>query len=381
MGDPIVAATLDEVKRTLEILLQSGDLAKAIVETVRDPLLVLDSDLRVHTVSRAFLRVFDLAEEKPLGQFVYHLGGGEWDIPALRQLLQGILHGSAAMDDFEVTHDFARIGRRTMLLNARLLEGAADGARMIVLVIADITERTRIVSELKNISNELLRSNAELDQFAAVASHDLQEPLRMIVSYVDMLNRNYGSHFDEKAQKYMGFITDGGMRMTAMIRAILEYSRIGHESSNMSSIDSSTALSNAVANLKVKIADAKATILDGPLPIITANVNQLSQLFQNLLSNAIKFQSDQRACFIQVRADESESEWTFSIADNGIGMDQEHLPRIFQLFQRLHARDKYPGSGIGLATCKKIVEHHGGRIWVESKPDVGSTFFFTLPKR
>ena len=268
-----------------------------------------------------------------------------------------------------------------VLYNASVYKDSLGNVLGVFAAARDITERTRIASDLKKASNELLRSNAELDQFAAVASHDLQEPLRMIVSYVDLLKSKYGSLFDDQANRYMGIIADGGMRMTEMIRAILAYSQIGDESSKMSFVDSSIALGSAMANLKAKVADTQASIVDGPLPSVTANVNQLSQLFQNLLSNAMKFRSDHRACAIQVRAVEAKDEWTFLVADNGIGMDQEGALRIFQLFQRLHARDKYPGSGIGLATCKKIVEHHSGRIWVESTPDVGSTFFFTLPKR
>ena len=379
----VFAAARDITDRTriASDLKKTSDELNAIVETMRDPLLLLDAELRVKSANQTFFDSFGVDAAETLERPIYELGNGQWDIPELRLLLEEILPANASFVDFTVTHDCAQLGRRTMLLNARRLQDASGQIHRIVLVIADITERTRIASELKKTSNELLRSNAELDQFAAVASHDLQEPLRMIVSYVDLLNRKYGYLFDDQAKRYMGYIADGGIRMTEMIRAILAYSQIGHESSKMSSVDSSIALGNAVANLQARVADTQATIVDGPLPSVTANVNQLSQLFQNLLSNAMKFRSDHRACAIQVRAVEAEHEWTFSVADNGIGMDQEGAPRIFQLFQRLHARDKYPGSGIGLATCKKIVEHHSGRIWVESTPDVGSTFFFTLPKR
>jgi light-regulated signal transduction histidine kinase (bacteriophytochrome) len=283
-------------------------------------------------------------------------------------------------DNFEVTHTFRHIGTRTMLLNARRLNSSDAGPGRIVLVIADVTDQARLSKALQEVSNDLKRSNNELDQFAAVASHDLQEPLRMITSYISLLQHKYEPLFDDKARQYIGFVEDGAKRMSAMIKAILAYSQLGHKITDLSNIDSSIAFKNAVLDLKMTIEDAHATIVESALPRVQANKGQLTQLFQNLLSNAMKFRSPQRLPIIQVSVVESESEWTFAIADNGIGMEEKNCSKIFQLFQRVHSDRHVDGCGIGLATCKKIAEHHGGRIWVESQWDVGSTFFFTLPK-
>ena len=356
------------------------ELTSAIVDTIRSPLLVLSASLRVESANAAFLRVFGVDRKETIGQLVYDLGNGQWDIPELRKLLEDILPNHSAFDDFEVVHDFRHIGRKTMLLNARRLHGEDDESRLIVLVIDDITERTRIASDLQDISAELLRSNTELDQFAAVASHDLQEPLRMMTNYLGLLEARYSAQFDERARKYMAHVTDGAQRLRVMIEAILGYSRLGHEATDVKTVDGTIAFRNAMSNLSLKIANAQATIIDGPLPIVSVNSEQLTQLFQNLVSNGIKFRSDKRPPMIRVGAEESAREWIFSVADNGVGIRPEDFTRIFQLFQRVHADRSVPGCGIGLATCKKIVEHHKGRIWLESQANVGTTFFFTLPK-
>ncbi len=369
----------EELRNSNQSLAKTMELTAAIVETMRYPLLVLDAELNVESANLAFLTAFRVTAEHTLGRRIYQLGNGQWDIPELRRLLEDILPHNSAFDDFQVTHDFSKIGRRTMLMNARRLQGVLPQPR-IVLVIADITEQNRVADDLKSTSQELLRSNAELDQFAAVASHDLQEPLRMISNYIQLLERGYAATFDDKARLYMGFVTSGAIRMSVMINAILAYSRLGHQGSGFTLAESDISLHNALANLKHKIEEAKATITEDHLPKVIANAEQLTQLFQNLISNALKFRSDKRPATVHVSAVESEHEWTFAVADNGIGMEQEHFGKIFQMFQRLNSAKQYPGTGIGLATCKKIVEHHSGRIWVESQLDVGSTFSFTLPK-
>ncbi len=368
-----------ELQNSNQTLAKMNELTSAIVDTTRYPLLVLDAELRVESANQAFYTAFRVPPADTIGRRVYQLGNNQWDIPELRRRLEEILPTNSVFDDFQVTHNFNDIGTRTMLVNARRLHGSPTQPR-IVLVFADITEQNRIAKDLKGKSDELARSNAELDQFAAVASHDLQEPLRMISNYVKLLERRYASTFDDKAREYMGFVTSGADRMSAMIKAILAYSQLGHQGSGFAMTESDISLHGALANLKRKINEAKATITEGHLPQVMSNAEQLTQLFQNLLGNALKFRSNKRPPTVHVSAAESESEWTFAVADNGIGMEPEDFGRIFQLFQRLNTAQEYPGTGIGLATCKKIAEHHGGRIWVESQPDVGSTFYFTLPK-
>lgn len=379
INDELRAANHD-LNKASAILRTSGEFTSAIIESMRHSLLVLDAKLRVESANKAFRDDFHVTSQECIGQLVYEMGNGEWNIPELRRLLENILPNHSVFDDFEVTHTFRHIGTRTMLLNARRLSGIDSGPGRIVLVIADVTDQARLNKSLQEVSNELKRSNDELDQFAAVASHDLQEPLRMITSYITLLQHKYEPLFDEKARQYIGFVESGAKRMSAMIKAILVYSQLGHKVTELVVIDSAIAFKNAVIDLKVTIEDAHVKIIQNALPRLHANKVQLTQLFQNLLSNAVKFRSPQRLSVIQVSAAESAGEWTFAVADNGIGMEEKDCGKIFQLFQRVHHDRQVDGCGIGLATCKKIAEHHGGRIWVESKPDVGSTFFFTLPK-
>ncbi len=371
---------IEASKRIQETLRKSGATAKAIVETVRDPLLVLDADLLVQTANRAFFRVFGLLPENVLKQCIYRLGDGEWDIPELKRLLDLILDGGGALENFEVTHEFKDLGRRTMLLNARLLEGSDDGTRKIVLAIADITERKRVADELASSSAELQRSNSELAQFASVASHDLQEPLRTIRSYTDLLQRRYGEKLDDKGRQYMDFVGDATSRLQALIRAILDYSKVGHNGVEARAIDAGAVARAALGNLEKKIVEASAVIEIGPLPQVVADPTLFAQLIQNLVSNAVKFKHKDRTVVVALSAREDEREWVFTVADNGIGIRAEDTERIFGLFQRVHAVSEYPGAGIGLATCKKIVERHGGRLWVESTIDIGTAFHFSIPK-
>ena len=368
-----------ELSEASSRLAHQGQLNTAIVETMRYPLLVLDSELRVVLANQAFLTDFKVSIQDTRGRLVYHLGNGQWDIPELRRMLDDILPHGSAFDDFEVTHNFSSLGRRVMLLNARRLAGTDGQAPQVVLVIADITERNRILKELKDISAELLRSNAELEQFAAIASHDLQEPLRMIAGYVALFQRRYREQLDEHGHECLRQISSGAQRMTDMISAVLAFSRLGQEAP-LEAMDSHAAVRSALANLRRKIEAATATITVDPLPRVMANPHLLALLFQNLISNALKFRSEDRQVTIRVSAVESEREVTFAVADNGIGMAETHFARAFQLFQRLNPAEQYSGAGIGLATCKKIVEHHDGRIWIESKLDVGTTFFFSLPR-
>jgi PAS domain S-box-containing protein len=233
--------------------------------------------------------------------------------------------------------------------------------------------------ELSRRAQDLARSNAELQQFAYVASHDLQEPLRMISSYTQLLMRRYGTLFDQDAKEFMGFIVDGAARMKQLIEDLLAYSRVGTRGHDLEPTDAQAAFDQALANLRASIDTTGATVTHDALPTVRADASQLVQLFQNLVGNALKFRSAD-APRVHVDAQERDAEWIFSVRDNGIGIDPQYFERIFVIFQRLHSKAEYPGTGIGLAICKKIVDRHGGRIWVESQPGQGSTFYCTLPK-
>lgn len=237
----------------------------------------------------------------------------------------------------------------------------------------------REVIEREAAQQALLRSNAELEQFAYVASHDLQEPLRMVSSYVDLFARRYQDQVDEQGAKYVRYAVDGARRMQALINGLLEYSRVGRQT-QPGPVSGRTALNLALENLRSTIADSEAEIVVDELPMAIIDSGQFVQLFQNLLTNAIKFRRKEEPPRIHVRGAAGDDGFAlFEVADNGIGIEPRHADRIFTIFQRLHTRTEYPGTGIGLSICKKVVERHGGRIWVESKPGKGATFKFTLP--
>jgi PAS domain S-box-containing protein len=248
----------------------------------------------------------------------------------------------------------------------------------VISIIRDVTERKMAQQALAQKAEEMARSNVELERFAYVASHDLQEPLRMVSSYTQLLARRYKGKLDLRADTYIGFAVDGANRMQKLINDLLAYSRVGTRSKEFAQSDCGQVLTQALANLRVAIQESGAAVTSGPLPIVVADEVQLVQLFQNVISNAIKFRGDKRPV-VHVSAKHNGDEWVFSIRDNGIGIDPEYFDRIFVVFQRLHGPADIPGTGIGLAIAKKIVERHGGRIWVESQPGEGSTFHFTLP--
>ena len=245
---------------------------------------------------------------------------------------------------------------------------------------SEVAERKRAEDELAEKAEELSRSNTELEQFAYVASHDLQEPLRMVSSFVEILAKDYEEKFDEQAEKYMGFVLDGARRMKALIDDLLSFSRVGTRELIRGPINCDDVVRMVISDLRAIIDDNKAAVTHDPLPTVLADPTQMTQLFQNLISNGIKFRGE-HSPHIHVSAEERGEEWVLSVQDDGIGIEPRHFDRIFLMFQRLHQRSEYPGTGIGLAMCKKIVENHGGKIWLESEVGKGSTFYFGLPKK
>lgn len=255
----------------------------------------------------------------------------------------------------------------------------ADGViTSFVSVKTNITNLLEGQRALEATNRELSRSNAELEQFAYVASHDLQEPLRSVSSCLQLLERRYAGQLDARADEFIAHAVAGCQRMRRLIDNLLALSRVNVDSEELQRTDSADVLAQVLANLAHAIEESGATISHDALPIINAAPHMLAQLFQNLISNAIKFRGNHPPV-VKISATHHDDHWLFSVADQGIGIDPSHFERIFRLFQRLHSRDEYPGTGFGLAICQKIVSHHGGRIWVESTPGHGATFFFTLP--
>lgn len=257
-------------------------------------------------------------------------------------------------------------------------ERTAELKRTNEALEAEIAERRRAEEKLKLTLAELERSNKELEQFAYVASHDLQEPLRMVSSYTQLLARRYQAQLDADANEFIAFAVDGANRMQRLINDLLAYSRVGTHGKGFQPTDCTAVFDQTLANLKAAVEQSGAAVTHDPLPTVMADKLQLAQLFQNLIGNAIKFHGEEPPR-VYASAEQKDNAWVFSVRDNGIGIDPRYVERIFVLFQRLHTREEYPGTGIGLAICKKIVERHGGRIWVESQPGIGSTFYFTIP--
>ncbi len=270
---------------------------------------------------------------------------------------------------FEIIRaDGARRFVEASMIPIRDGRGAIVGARGMA---RDITER-------RLAERELARSHAELQQFAYVASHDLQEPLRMVAGYTRLLARRYLGKLDDEADEFIQFIVDGVTRMQALINDLLQYSRIESHGTSFEPVPSATALEWALSNLEAAIKESGATVEASHLPTVNADPTQLGQLFQNLIGNGIKFR-EERPPEVRVEARHNGREWVFSVSDNGIGIEPQYRERVFEIFQRLHTQEHYDGTGIGLAICRRIVERHGGRIWVESAPGLGSSFHFTIP--
>ncbi len=249
----------------------------------------------------------------------------------------------------------------------------------VLVSYEDITEHRLMEEKLRDSLRDLERSNQELEQFAYVASHDLQEPLRLISSYTQLLANRYRGKLDSDADEFIEFAVDGANRMQRLIQDLLTYSRVTSKDAPSVPISCEAALREALNNLRVTTEESNAQITSDPMPTVLAAENHMIQLFQNLIGNAIKFRSEEAPkIHIGARPGDESGEWLFSIQDNGIGIAPEFFDRIFAIFQRLHSRRKYAGTGIGLAVCKRIVERHGGKIWVASEPGKGSTFFFTL---
>jgi PAS domain S-box-containing protein len=249
---------------------------------------------------------------------------------------------------------------------------------LVTAAIRDISVRKQSEAHLLLKMDELNRSNEELRQFAYIASHDLQEPLRMVASYTQLLSRRYKGKLDADADEFIAYAVDGANRMQRLIQDLLTYSRVGTKGINLADISSEKALQHALANLHGAIGDSAAVVTHDPLPDVMADEGQLTQLFQNLVGNGIKYHSTELPRVHISAARQGGRKWLFSVKDNGLGIDKQYFERIFGMFQRLHKREEFAGTGIGLAICKKIVERHGGHISVESQPGQGSTFRFAL---
>ncbi len=343
--------------------------------TVPDAIAILDRQHRIVRVNRAMGERLAVKPEDCVGLPCYGCVHGMDAPPAFCP--HALLLADGKEHTAEVREE--RLGG-DFLVTTTPLRDAEGGVIGSVHVARDITAYKKAEEKLRQASEELARSNKDLEQFAYVASHDLQEPLRMVAGYLDLLRERYQGRLDDKADKYIAYAVDGAERMSTLIRDLLAYSRVNTRSEELQPLDSEHALDFALRSLTSAIKESGAAITHDPLPIVRADKTQLGQLFQNLIGNAIKFRCPERPPQIHISVSQEEGHWLFGVRDNGIGFKQEYEDKLFLVFQRLHSGGKYPGTGIGLAICKRIVERHGGRIWAASEPGQGSTFSFTIPR-
>lgn len=351
-----------------------------IIDTVREPLLVLDPEFRVTQANRAFFRTFRVEREQTIGKVLFTLGDGQWDIAPLRELLRDKLAVEPQLYDFDVDHVFPGIGRKVMLLNARMVVHGPGEPRMILLAIEDVTERRTTERRLAEQHRELQRSNAALEEFASVASHDLQEPLRKILSFGERLHMYAGPSLDGNARQQLDRMLSAAARMRTLINDLMAYSQVTTRVHPFARTDLASVAREVISDLETTVADAGGYVEVGTLPVIEADALQMRQLLQNLLGNALKYSRKDLSPIVRLDGSCVDGRnCTITVADNGIGFDEEHKEKIFRMFERLHNRKEYEGSGIGLAICRKIVERHGGTIAATSSAGQGATFTVVLP--
>jgi len=375
-----IVRDISERVRAEDARRESEGRLRAIVETAVDGIITIDEQGRVTSFNPAAVKLFGYAPEEVLGKNVnllmpspYH---DEHDGYLSNHLITGVkkIIGIGR----EVT------GRRkdgtVFPMDLSVSETILGSRRIFTGIVRDISQRKAAEENMARQAEELARSNVELERFAYVASHDLQEPMRTVRSFAQLLQRRYGPTLTGDAQEYLRFLTDGVQRMHTLINDLLAYSRVHSQGAAFSPVDSNDVFARVLANLQASIRSHQGEVTVEKLPLVIADSTQLGQVFQNLLANALKFQGPQPPR-IHVSAGETPNEWVFTVKDNGIGISPEYFERIFIIFQRLHTIEEYGGTGIGLAICKKIVERHSGRIWVNSELGKGSSFSFSIPKR
>ena len=347
----------------------------ALLQLAHDAILVTDLEGKILFWNGGAETLYGWRSQEALDKTVHHLLRTTFPIPP--DEIEAVLYSRGQWEG-ELAH-ITSSGQAVTVASRWSLQRDHEGKPSTVLKInRDITERTRAERVLAGKTAELERSNAELQQFAYVASHDLQEPLRMVANFTQLLADRYGNKLDQDAKDFIGYAVEGPTRMRTLIEDLLALSRVGTHGRHFAPVRFGEAASDAVANLELAIRESGALVSLDELPVATADSSQMVQLLQNLIGNGIKFRNKVPP-LVHISAARTGNEWTFSVRDNGIGFDPQYAERIFAVFQRLHTRNEYPGTGIGLAICRKIVQRHHGRIWAESNQGSGSTFYFTIP--
>jgi len=365
--------------RILHALNRSETHFRSVVENVLDLITIYERDGTIRYQSPSVNELFGFApEQTSISQIIPRIHRD--DMPAILAAFDDAMEhpGNPVSVEFRIK-DQLGIWRCLESIGRNLLQ--EPGMSAFLVTSRDTTIRRQAEDDLKQTARKLERSNAELRRFAYVASHDLKEPLRAISGYVQLLERRYRNHLDEEANEFIQYTVDATVQMNRLINDLLDYSRLESTDLHRDTIDCNTVVARAIANLKGAIDASSTEVRPGVLPNrVWADRVKLLQVFQNLLGNAVKFHREGSPAKVEIAAAEDPQNWIFSVRDNGIGIEPEDIRRIMGLFKRLHDNSEYPGTGIGLAICRKAVEQHGGKIWVESKPGEGSTFSFSLPK-
>lgn len=361
-------------ERTRE-LHESEEKYRDLVEDLPDVVFAVDENGALTYLSPAVESLTGYSASELMGRTFAEFLHPE-DLPGALENFLRTLSGQAIVDELRF---FTKSGEMRWLRNSNKPIFLKDRVVGVRGVFSDITERKGAEEALRQTMTDLERSNAELERFAYVASHDLQEPLRMVSSYTQLLEKRYKDKLDSDAHEFIDYAVGGAKRMQNLINDLLAYSRVGTRGKPFEPTDCETVLDATLANLDVAIRSSKAKVTHDPLPTVMADEGQLVQVFQNLISNAIKFHG-KKPPRVHISAEQKDSDWVFSVKDNGIGIDPQYFDRIFIVFQRLH-REEYSGTGIGLAVASRVVHRHGGRMWIESQPGKGSTLYFTIPAK
>jgi PAS domain S-box-containing protein len=353
---------------------------KLILDSAGEGIFGLDVQLKVTFINPAAAAMLGLELRAAIGKSLHEIllhktAGGTAHLEGAAPLLEPLTDATPRRGTGEIFQRPDGSCFPVDYISTPIIERAEIAG--VVVAFTDVATRIDAEEELKARTDELKRSNAELEQFAYVASHDLQEPLRMVASYTQLFAKRYRGQLDADAEEFIAYAVDGVSRMQGLIRDLLAYSQVGTKDSGFAQADCERSLKEALGNLSIAIEESGAVVTHDPLPILVADNSQLRQVFQNLVGNAIKFRQE-KPPHIHISAERKHRHWLFSVRDNGIGIDPQYADRIFIVFQRLHTSKEHPGTGIGLALCKKIVERHGGRIWIESRPREGATFYFTI---
>lgn len=314
----------------------------------------------------------------PSGEILFTNQAAQKLLKRSKQALEGAHWGASLVAGPAAELDITRPDGSQIVVEMRATDIVWEGERASLATLRDVTERNAAQEALEETAIALQHSNKELRMFADAASHDLRQPLRSTSMYLELLMRRYGEDLNEEATAWLGSVENGIQRMWNLIDALLQYTRLDVENMKLKPVDANTVFEQTVAHLKADIDETDAEVTSDDLPTVRADASQLAQVFQNLVGNALKFRGDE-APRVHISAEREYQDWIFACTDNGIGIEETYQDRIFNMFERLHPRDAYPGTGIGLAVCKKIITRHDGRIWVASKPGEGATFFFSLP--